>query len=472
MLRSNHQREGLLKWTERWIETKPNYNDAYGKYLEALVKLDRVEDANETAKRWLHESMRVERLPAWELVRINAAINFAMGQVRSGYRHWMEPEFYAPLLEAAQFFLTHEYHYGISNSILARSEYVNTKEVKQGKQIAADILKTGAAELEPYRLSSLVDLLLYFEELEKEDWLTIAKTLRKRWQEESDARNTPVIGQSLEQIYATHASASEHIAFLQIRLKRAIARRVEKHRLQNLENYLLTTILRQPWSDEIESAAFEMLSQISYLEDPGKILAAKVDRLQLITDTMKTGLVAAAEEKFRSNEHPEKLTRPELAEKQKAMRQQALARIAERLAAEHENLRRMRVDGLYPDMHEEFTKWVKLELLHYRVLAADRTADNLYEKDGDFGSVIQACRKMLGEEPASATPEGDKTENEGDDDNEYLILSKQSRQQRAWTILSNLAVRKSAPDSLPSDCLLYTSPSPRDQRGSRMPSSA
>ena len=133
----------------------------------------------------------------------------------------------------------------------------------------------------------MVDLLLYFEELEKEDWLTIAKTLRKRWQEESDARNTPVIGQSLEQIYATHASASEHIAFLQIRLKRAIARRVEKHRLQNLENNLLTTILRQPWSDEIESAAFEMLSQISYLEDPTERLAAKIDRLKQITDTMR-----------------------------------------------------------------------------------------------------------------------------------------------------------------------------------------
>ena len=29
-----------------------------------------------------------------------------------------------------------------------------------------------------------------------------------------------------------------------------------------------------------------------------------------------------------------------------------------------------------------------------------------------------------------------------------------------------------APADLPKDCLLYTSPSPRDQRGSRMPSSA
>ena len=43
-------------------------------------------------------------------------------------------------------------------------------------------------------------------------------------------------------------------------------------------------------------------------------------------------------------------------------------------------------------------------------------------------------------------------------------------------VLRNLIVRRDGPvtdeTSIMKDCLLYTSPSPRDQRGSRMPSSA
>ena len=36
----------------------------------------------------------------------------------------------------------------------------------------------------------------------------------------------------------------------------------------------------------------------------------------------------------------------------------------------------------------------------------------------------------------------------------------------------NSVVIEKQPSKFPSSCLLYTSPSPRDQRGSRMPSSA
>ena len=41
----------------------------------------------------------------------------------------------------------------------------------------------------------------------------------------------------------------------------------------------------------------------------------------------------------------------------------------------------------------------------------------------------------------------------------------------SWTEL-NKTLEKKHPDFHPKTCLLYTSPSPRDQRGSRMPSSA
>ena len=136
--------------------------------------------------------------------------------------------------------------------------------------------------------------------------------------------------------------------------------------------------------------------------------------------------------------------------------------MAARLAVEHEKMRRLRVDGIYPGLHEEFTKWVKLEQMHFTVLAADKTAGNLYDQDGDFGSAIKACREMIGQQPV-ATP--DHKVNEDSNKNDYLVVSQQRRQQRSIAILSNLALRKSAPDTLPEEVLDYT------QRGMQLPGS-
>ena len=47
-----------------------------------------------------------------------------------------------------------------------------------------------------------------------------------------------------------------------------------------------------------------------------------------------------------------------------------------------------------------------------------------------------------------------------------------SLKQTGFSILTNHPIKKDLIDNVYMDCLLYTSPSPRDQRGSRMPSSA
>ena len=52
------------------------------------------------------------------------------------------------------------------------------------------------------------------------------------------------------------------------------------------------------------------------------------------------------------------------------------------------------------------------------------------------------------------------------------ILVKEGSQLRTISVAKNILAEADIPEDFPRDCLLYTSPSPRDKRQSRMPSSA
>ena len=461
LLRNNQQRAELVELMKKWLRAEPTDRYAYSKYLAALVDIDQLDEANETAKQWMQSSMRPEKLPEWELSRLRAAIAHALGEGYTNYRNWGDPIWHEPLLDVAKFFLKHEHDFDIPNHILVNSRYNWTEQAKQGMRMAAELLKSSAAEMKPDKVASLVNLLSSFEELEKSDWLGIAETLRKRWDEETDAFVRQTIGRTLTQLYAKHAPAKQHIAFLQARLKRARDEQDESYLLQRLSDSLFTSLLEQPWNDQVEDAAFDLLNRSSYSDDPAEILSAQIQRLQQLNDAMKNGVFAVADEQLRSNGHPEKLTRRELAERRVKMQQSALEHVVDRLTTEHEQRRRLRVDGFHPGLHREFVKWMHLELMHFRVLAADKTADNLYDQDGDFGVTIKACRKIMGEQPV-ATPADDWDVSDLDDSNlgdsekhVYLIVSKRLRQERAVTILSNLALRKSAPKELAGEVLAY-----------------
>ena len=211
---------------------------------------------------------------------------------------------------------------------------------------------------------------------------------------------------------------------MQARLKAAVDNERKPYEVQQLNDRLFAALLKLTWTDQVEDAAFELLPQSSDSDDPAVILSTQIIRLQQLSDAMKDGVFAVADDQLRAKGHPEKFSRQELAQRRSKFKQQALQHVAARLAVEHEKMRRLRVDGVYPGLHEEFTKWVKLEQMHFTVLAADKTAGNLYDQDGDFGIAIKACREMIGQQPV-ATPD-----------------------------------HKVNEDS--NNCLLYTSPSPRD----------
>ena len=152
LLQTNQQPDKRLELLKRWSQTKTN-NGGHSTYLSALVKLDRIEQANELAKQWMQSSMLPEELPSWELTRLSAAINFALGKYYSGYQEWMDPEWYEPLSEVAQFFLKHEHNFDILNQFLVDSPFVGTEQAKQAMRMAAELLKNSAAKMKPKKLN-------------------------------------------------------------------------------------------------------------------------------------------------------------------------------------------------------------------------------------------------------------------------------------------------------------------------------
>ena len=451
MMESNHQLEELL---ERWMKNESTRKYAYADYLGVLVKLGRLADANETAKTWFKKSMRAEKLQPWELTRLEATINFVTG----------DPEWYEPLSEVAEYFLKHDHHYKIPKQILVNSRYRHTEQAKRGLRLAAEMLNKSIAEMKPARISSLVDLLSDFEDISKNDWLTIAGKLRQRWKKEPDDIDHMAIGNMLTDIYSRYASPEDLVAFLRARLKATVDHEIRLYEVQELNDRLFAALLRLTWNDQVEDAAFELLPQNSFPDDPAGILSTQITRLQRLSDATKNGVFAVADDQLCFHGHPEKLSRKELAQRRSKFKQQAIQHVADRLAAEHEKMRQLRVDERHPGLHEEFTKWVKLEQMHFTVLAANKTAGNLYDEDGDFGIVIKACREMLGQQPV-ATPDKEAHKDQDADKNDYLVKSQQRRQQRSIAILSNLAIRKSAPDALSEELLAYV------QRGMQLPKS-
>ena len=104
MLRDNQRRTELVELLEKWTQTESTNQNTYTQYFVALVNLDQIEKANKLAKQWMRASMRPEKLPDWESARLRGTIDFARGNGHLNYKQWMDPEWYEPLLELAQFF--------------------------------------------------------------------------------------------------------------------------------------------------------------------------------------------------------------------------------------------------------------------------------------------------------------------------------------------------------------------------------
>ena len=88
------------------------------------------------------------------------------------------------------------------------------------------------------------------------------------------------------------------MAFLQARLKTAIDNERKPYEVQQLNGRLFAALLKLTWNDQVEDAAFDLLQRSSISDDPAVILSTQIIRLQQLSDAMKDGVFAVADDQL------------------------------------------------------------------------------------------------------------------------------------------------------------------------------
>ena len=260
--------EDYVAYLKEWIETKPTEEEPYQQYLSGLIFADRTDDADATAKAWLKAGRVPGRLDAADLARLNAAVNYALGQRYRISMDWLDPIWLGPLEETAIFFLDHIFHFQIASQILDNSRFRDSDEYGRVIAEVARRLRTSADTLPANFLSNYVNWVLTGKELTTAQWKQIADTLHKRWKAAKEDAEREQLGGVLAQIYARHFEDTEELPFLRERVARAEkagdADSIAMHR-----KALFEELLSRDWREDYEAEAFALIERMTFHPSQG-----------------------------------------------------------------------------------------------------------------------------------------------------------------------------------------------------------
>lgn len=448
LLRQQGDETGLVEFFEEWIEEDSSDESVNSQYLGAYVMAEREKEADVIAMRWLTEG-RVEReLTRSERARFNTAVSYALGRRYNQYMNYVPLEWLNPLADTALFFLRHEHHFDVAVKIIDWYQFKQTDASDRLYAEAAKILQAEAAELPMNELSAMVRWSLERSKLTTEDWSEIADTIQTRWDAVEEIKDRQPLGETLLSIYRSKFRESKQLPFMRQRIER-VAGELEKidpatlgvtaEQVRNdiLKSHLATfrlglfdELLSRKWSDEFEAEAFSLLEQVSAAASSTMRVTAHVEALHRFVDAMRKNRFQASMTTFQDEEHPEELTRHELAAKQYEFTKAAAEGVAERLASG--------VEG----SGETFADWLRIERMFLDV----SLGQNLEQ-------VAEECWKILGDAPPA--PLTDEQIEELDGEGFRRMALEEQLRARALVTISNLAVRRSAPKGLAERVLRY-----------------
>ena len=315
----------LVTYLALWVEQNPPSHSAYEQYLSALLKFDQIEKADALALRWLKDAEAPGELSPAAESRLNAAINFMLGDYYQLHTNRIQERWLAPLAQAALLFARHESRSSTAERILAQHQFQHSEEGKRVRKLLAGILIADFDQLsaeEIFRLVSHVQT----EDAEQAAWDKIIAKLRQRWTSETKDEAKRTLGRALDALLSRQDTPNALLAFL--RLQRQTG--PEEYRAE-YANRLLDRLLAQPWSAEIEAEAFSLLDKLSNAEDAGTRLFTAIAALHRLTDTLLESRIAAQTKLLA---HLEKFTRTDLLKKQDEIRRSAREGLADRLRNE------------------------------------------------------------------------------------------------------------------------------------------
>ena len=402
---------------EGWLKTEPNQQYVFNRYLESLLFDDRVDEANTQAKEWIEAGKKKDELDKPTLDRLTAAIQFALGQ---GYHHHsniIDPEWLQPLSETAGYFLDHEHHFEIARQIVTNNRFSRSDEGIQFYKKLASSLVSNAENIPADRIWFFVSWVRNRKHVSQDQWQTVAKTLRERWEAEEDLAKRDQIGRALLSLLASRFPDTDELPFRRRLIARAIEAEAKPEKIASLRKDLFNELVSRDWTEETEAESFELIPQLSGHETKVARSVERIAALHQFVDQMFAKRVAAAKRTLQDTEHPEELTRSEIAEKYKEFNRKAREGLVGRLASRDEN------------DDEALVQWETLERLHLE-LKLNRNHDQ----------VAAGCWELLGEAPEALELDRE----EVDPDAAAQLWLKALRVDRAYAIASYLAARRDA----------------------------
>ena len=314
----------LTDYLAGWIKRNPESPNPYARYLTTLVRSNQADQAETLAAQWLRDAQVDGELTAALIARLNAAIQFAVGQGYNLYSYRVEPKWHAPLAEAALFFARHDDRLWAVDMILRNSRFQSTDAGREAFRTLADNLLKDVDNMPVGRLIHYVDW-TYYASLQPDEIKKLADALRRRWDAEKAPDAKHRLDQPLLQVLS-YLGADETLAFRRVLYKDGRA----AYREQYVREYF-TVLLSQPWSPRMKTKPSLCSIRSPAQSRPGSDLRVRVAALHQLTDAMIAGRF---QDRMKGIEHPEKLTRIDLRKKQDENRKLAREGFADRLRKE------------------------------------------------------------------------------------------------------------------------------------------
>jgi predicted Zn-dependent protease len=394
----------LVDYLAGWIKRNPPNTSAYQRYLSALVKSGRMDEAYAAMELWLKEGQIDDRLPQEKSSKLHAAIQQALGQGHNLYTNNIDERWLKPLADAALFFAKTKYNQSYADSIMNHWRFQQSDQCKKLRNAAADILKSDTEKLSADPLQRYINWAMSSDPpLEKETWKRLADELHKRWTAEIEQPAKDRWAGMIVQVLSSKIGFEQHLAFLREKLEKA----PQEQRAACVRD-IYNLLLNQPWSAERENELLSLVDKLSDDEEPAKRLVAEISALQRLTDRMVQTRYEAAMAKI---EHQEKMTRTELAAKRAENMKLAREGYADRLKQEVQK----RSGAVLP--------WINAERLYLDIILGR-----------DLDRAAEDCWEFVGAKPKPAPAA---------DGNLQAALDR-ILQNRCLVMIMNLAARKNA----------------------------
>jgi tetratricopeptide (TPR) repeat protein len=313
----------IVDYTTEWTKKNPEGMTPYAQLLSALVKTDQEKKADELIETWLKEGHQPGKLSSAAESRLQAAIRQAIGQGHNLYTWRTEAKWMKPLAEVVLACARKPQMNHLANTIMYANGFSVSDEGRRVRKILGDELLKNLQHMPVSQIDNYIEWLVRNDDSQsKEGWNAIATGLQKRWAETKDEDHRETLGRLLVRVLSNRGMTDELLAFFRLQLKEG----GDKHKMAHARQ-LFDHVISQTDAEKFEDEIFALIDQISEPANVNDRLAT----LYRVTDRLVEARVHSANTAL---EHPEKLTRTELAKKKDGFLAAARIAVADRIRQE------------------------------------------------------------------------------------------------------------------------------------------